>query len=180
MRKIKSKFTISAPQKTLSPRMYLSQCSEWDSQSNQEGGLVQLFSSLGSSGYFSAPWRLGCRHDQFIDHNSIKRNCYFYPFQPFNNMCNGIAGFWGILASQPNSLPRSLCLHNLGNLVVTSLTEVHGATQICYSLNDFLINSNCMVPFSSHNWHALRGRGNYCSCTRGQTWGLEVRCIFSQ
>lgn len=36
-----------------------------------------LFSSLGSSGYSSAPQRLGCRHDQFIDHNSIKRNYYF-------------------------------------------------------------------------------------------------------
>lgn len=43
MKKIKSKFTISPPKKPLSPRTYLGQCSEWDSCSNQEGGLVQPF-----------------------------------------------------------------------------------------------------------------------------------------
>lgn len=98
-----------------------------------------------------------------------QKKLLFYPVQPFNDVCNGIAVFWGILASQPNSLPRSLCLHSLGNLVVSfSLRRCTMKHKCSYSLNDFLINSNRLVTFSSHNWHAVTGRGNYCGCAMGQ------------
>lgn len=81
-----------------------------------------------------------------------QKKLLFYPFQHFSDMCNGIALFWGILASQPNSLPGSLCLHSLGNLVVSfSLFRCTMKHKCSYSLNYFLINSNCMVTFSSHN-----------------------------
>lgn len=43
MRKINPSLQFSSPRETLSPRTYLSQCNEWDSCGNEEGGLAHPF-----------------------------------------------------------------------------------------------------------------------------------------
>lgn len=90
-----------------------------------------------------------CRHD----HNNIKRNYYFTLSKILvTRAMEQLFSEVFCLASQPNSLPRSLCLHILGNLVVSfSLCTCKMKHKCSYLLNDFLINSNCLVTFSSHN-----------------------------
>lgn len=111
-------------------------------------------SSLGSSGYSSASQRLGCRRDQFTDGNSIKRNCYFILSnllvicameQLFSEV------FWphNWILYQDHCVYIALAIQNL--VVSFSLCRCTTKHKCSYSLNDFLINGNCMVIFSSHN-----------------------------
>lgn len=73
-----------------------------------------------------------------------------YPFQHFSDKCNGIALFF--IWPHNQILYQDYCLHSLGNLVVSfSLCGCTMKHIYSYSLNYFLINSNCIVTFSSHN-----------------------------